>query len=215
MKIWKQNRFRAALIGLCFFVFSQAQGQALRFSAEGLSGNRSIGLQHFVSYSKSNWEFQHFSLLDFEYAQKRNAIYFVRNSALYKISKGFYLQAGIGLKNPGSFYSLLGQYRFQSAYTKLSLGSGFTWQLGRSWENTLSVEQYSPKFGAWQAYAKVFFLANLQEQEIIRGIAQFRLGLLKGNQSGGLALNLDRFSEGRELRNIGVFYKINFIPHEN
>lgn len=210
-----QNRLRLVLIALCLILFNQAMAQSQRFSLETVSGNRSIGQQHLFGYRNAKWEFQHFSLIDFEYAQKRNAIYFVRSSALYKIVDGLYLQAGIGLKNPGSFHSLLGQYRHQSKRSKLSLSSGFTWQQGRSWENSLSFELHGPSLQGWQTFTRIFLLTNLQEQQLIRGIAQFRLGLTKGNHALGLAFNLDRFSEGRELRNTGLFYKINFIPHEN
>ncbi|HCS19094.1 MAG TPA: hypothetical protein DIW47_00775 [Bacteroidetes bacterium] len=215
MKNWQRNCVGGGLIGICLLFFSEASGQKLLVSPELLGGHRSLAQQHFASYTFGIWEAQHFSLIDFEYQSQQNNIFFIRNAVLYRLPKNVYLQAGIGLKNPGSFYSLLAQYRYQAKSTRISVSSGVTWQEGSSWENSLSVEHYSSASRKWRAYMRMLLISNTREKEVLRGIAQFRLGIARQEHHGGLALNIDRFSEGKQLYNIGIFYKINLIKHEN
>lgn len=191
---------------------NQLQGQELKFSPELLSGHRSLSYAHLVKYSFcENITVDNLTLYDSEYTSDVNNFFFIRNSVSLKLIKGFSMNASIGLKNPGSFVSVLMNYQYSNDHLFLRFSVGSNYHLGFTLEQSL-ILNYSPEISPKiSGYFNLFLLTEHNRREILRGIQQVRIGLKQKMIAYGIGANLDQFSNStRALFNLGLFIKFNF-----
>ncbi|MBW2936760.1 hypothetical protein KXJ69_01500 [Aureisphaera sp. CAU 1614] len=194
------------------FGLQLTHGQLLSFTPEIVLGTRSHTYQHYINYSfDSNWSINNVTLFDAEYFTEGNTIFFIRNMLAYKVSKHYKINAGFGVKNPGTFSTINGQYQLTKSKLKLNYSIGTTYQEGFTLEQNISLN-YTPRLtNTLDFYLSVFAVMNTDFKMINRGIQQVKIGVKKGDIMFGLAGNLDQFNNtSKTLENYGVFIKYNF-----
>lgn len=201
-----------SIVIFLFFSTSQIGAQELSYSPEFVIGNRSVSFQHFVNVSFSeNWSINNLVLIDSEYENDENNIFFIRNSLGYKLSDLIQLNGGVGLKNPGAFMTGNVQFSLKNNSLNINYSVGSTYQEGFTLEQNLFLK-YTPIIsGSFRPFLKLFIVMNTNFKSIDRSLQQFRLGIEKDLVSFGFATNLDQFNNGsKTLENFGVFVKYNF-----
>lgn len=201
-----------SIVIFLFFSTSQIGAQELSYSPEFVIGNRSVSFQHFVNVSFSeNWSINNLVLIDSEYENDENNIFFIRNSLGYKLSDLIQLNGGVGLKNPGAFMTGNVQFSLKNNSLNINYSVGSTYQEGFTLEQNLFLK-YTPIIsGSFRPFLKLFIVMNTNFKSIDRSLQQFRLGIEKDLASFGFATNLDQFNNGsKTLENFGVFVKYNF-----
>ncbi|WP_417611907.1 hypothetical protein [Owenweeksia hongkongensis] len=187
--------------------------QELFFAPEILFGNRSHTYLHLVRYHfNERWSVNNLTQFDTEYTDDSNNIFFIRNTATYKLSSAFFTNVSIGVKSPGHFATASLQYRFSKEHFSARYSAGTTYQIGFTFEQSLVVN-YTPQISRdLKAYFNLLAIANLDFQEYQRGLQQLRLGLVSRKMAYGIGLNLDQFNNtSKTLSNIGLFIKYTLI----
>lgn len=200
------------LIISLFITISPLDAQDLSYSPEFFLGNRSGAYQHLINLSLSEkWSMNNLALFDSDYQEEENNIFFIRNSVGYKLSNLIQLNGGVGIKNPGSFFTGSAQFRLKKNDINLTYSIGSTYQESFTLEQVLFLK-YTPKAsGSFKPFLKLFIVMNTNFETIDRSLQQLRLGIDKDLASLGFAANLDQFANGsKTLENIGVFFKYNF-----
>jgi hypothetical protein len=188
---------------------SCSRAQELSFAPEMLLGNRSHTYLHLVKYHiNGRWSVNNLTLFDTEYTTNGNNIFFIRNTATYRLSRTLSANASIGIKNPGHFATASLQYRYSKKNFTASYTAGSTYQEGFTFEQSLALN-YSPKISkGLKAYFNLLAIANLNFEEYQRGLQQLRIGLVGNKAAYGVGLNLDQFNNAsKTLSNIGLFIK--------
>lgn len=201
-----------SIVIFLFFSTSQIGAQELSYSPEFVIGNRSVSFQHFVNVSFSeNWSINNLVLINPEFENDENNIFFIRNSLGYKLSDLIQLNGGVGLKNPGAFMTGNVQFSLKNNSLNINYSVGSTYQEGFTLEQNLFLK-YTPIIsGSFRPFLKLFIVMNTNFKSIDRSLQQFRLGIEKDLVSFGFATNLDQFNNGsKTLENFGVFVKYNF-----
>jgi|GEM_PF-438170 len=186
--------------------------QQLLYTPEILLGHRSLSYLHGVQYGiASKWAVSNVTFLDTEYHSDKNNIFFIRNAVSYSTSRALSFHVGLGLKNPGSFASIWGQYKFSTPSIHLQYSVGTTYQHKLTLEQSLQLE-YLPRLGTTlKGYFKVQATANLTRDEYQRGFQYIRMGIKSLKSTYGIAANLDQFNNStKTLENLGLFFKYNF-----
>jgi hypothetical protein len=194
------------------FGLLQIQGQELFFTPEIVLGTRSHSYQHYINYNFDNtWSINNVILFDNEYFDDGNTIFFIRNMLAYTVGKHYKINAGIGIKNPGSFSTINVHYQLAKSNLKLSYSLGTTYQEGFTMEQNISLN-YTPKLTKTvNFYLGVFAVMNTDFKIINRGIQQVKVGVKKRDIMFGFASNFDQFNNAsKTLENYGIFLKYNF-----
>jgi hypothetical protein len=199
---------------LVFIIFGTliSNAQSADFYPEMVIGNRSTGYQHFIGYSfNDTWSINNVTLLDSEYNNNKNNIFFIRNMLSYRLNDHFKTNVAVGIKNPGTFASLTSQIQFEKSNFSLSYAIGSTYQDGFTLEQTLQLK-YTPNLNKnIQVYINLFVVINTNLKALDRGIQQLRFGIKKDKLITGIAVNLDQFTKAEKtLENFGLFIKYNF-----
>lgn len=184
----------------------------MNFSPDLVFGNRSVTYKHLTKYSiNSKLSVYNLTLFDTEYEEDANNIYFVRNNFSYHFNKKIKLNAAIGIKNPGAFCTVSFGFSSRTTHYSFAYTAGSTYQKGFSFEQSM-VLNYTPDIGHnYKGYINLLATANINANGYIRGLQQFKIGMLKKQLITGLALNLDQFNNARKkLQNMGIFLKYNF-----
>ncbi|EFK56044.1 hypothetical protein ACFU8T_04725 [Sphingobacterium spiritivorum] len=182
------------------------------YSPEIILGNRAFSYIHQVSYRFSpKWKLDNLTLFDTEYGDKKNDIFFIRNSLAYSLHKNISFSTAVGLKNPGIFTSVSAQYQLRHRNFSLSYAAGITYQKGITLEQSFNA-LYTPVITpVIHGYFKIQAVANINTREYQRGFQQLRTGLQINGNIYGLAFNLDQFNNSHKtLENTGIFLKHNF-----
>lgn len=190
----------------------QIHGQQLSYTPEIVLGNRSYSYQHSINYKlDSIWSINNISLFDTEYYTDTNTIFFIRNMLGYNVGKHYKINAGVGVKNPGAFSTINGQYQFSKSNLRLNYSIGTTYQKGFTLEQNISLN-FTPKLtNTLDFYINVFAVMNTDFKLINRGIQQVKIGVKNKATIFGFAAHLDQFNNtSRTLENYGVFLKYNF-----
>ncbi|MBB5283927.1 hypothetical protein HNQ92_002070 [Rhabdobacter roseus] len=175
-------------------------------------GHRSFTYLHTISYSfNDKIRINNLTLLDTEYQEDKNNIFFIRNTVSFSISQKIALNAAVGIKNPGSFLTASAQYRVVKPTYWFAYSLGTTYQRGFTLEQAVSFD-YSPYLTqTLQLYFNLLAIANVHRQGYQRGLQFVRLGLKQQKASYGFALNLDQFNNNtKTLQNAGLFIKYHF-----
>lgn len=197
-------------LALYWLISVNASAQKLSFIPDYLIGHRSLTYLHIINYHVNpRWKLNNLTLFDSEYNDNRNNIYFIRNSVSYHFSNKIAANVGIGIKNPGSFITLSGQYKYSKPEFILFYSIGVTYQNGFTLEQSLSAEFNLFQSESFQLYISALAIANLSIKEYQRGVQMIRLGLRRKSFSYGLALNMDQFNNRKALENAGIFIKYN------
>lgn len=190
-----------------------SSGQELFFAPEMLFGNRSHTYLHLVKYQfNERWSVNNLTQFDTEYTTDANNIFFIRNTATYRLSSTLFANASVGVKSPGHFATASLQYRYSKKNFSASYSAGSTYQKGFTFEQSLVVH-YSPQISkGLKAYFNLLAIANVSFYEYQRGLQQLRLGLVSNKIAYGIGLNLDQFNNAsKTLSNIGLFIKYTLI----
>jgi len=201
---------RLACIGL-FLIATQIGAQELHLNPDIVLGNRSVTYKHFAKFSiDGKFSVDNLILFDTEYESDSNNIYFIRNNLSYQLFEKWNLNLGVGIKNPGSFYTFSVGFRTQKPSFKLGYNIGSTYQNGFSLEQTLSVT-FEPILNTkLKGFLNLLAVGNLSSVGYTRGLQQFKVGVQKTKLVTGLALNLDQFNNSRKkLENMGFFLMYN------
>jgi hypothetical protein len=201
------SKMKILLLVLFTPIFLHAQ--KLQFSSDLLAGHRSTTSLHQAGVKfNSSLSLLHLGLLDVEYKEKPNNIYFIRTMLSYGISKYFAVQVGMGLKNPGNFSSLLLNYRYSNPYLFISYSAGTTYQSSFTFEQALNVE-YTPLLSkSLRGYFQVMAIGNIDNKGLQRGLQYSRAGLKKQGLIAGLGMNLDQLNYMEKcISNAGIFIK--------
>ncbi|MFD0842232.1 hypothetical protein ACFQ1F_01710 [Flaviramulus multivorans] len=185
--------------------------QHLNYNPEIVLGYRSYTYQHKINYNfNDKLKLTNITYYDTEYNNDNNNIYFLRNSLSYGVHKNIGLSLGIGLKNPGSFATISGNFHYKSDSIWLLYSAGITYQNDFTLEQVAFIE-YKPLINN-EVYGliKVQSNGNINFKEQERGIQQIRIGIKKKQRQYGLAANFDQFKNNKTLNNYGFFYKHEF-----
>lgn len=197
---------------LIWFYSSKLIAQSLNYLPDMVIGNRSFTYLHNINYHfNDRVKINNLTLFDTEYKVNKSNIYFIRNTLSYNFSKNISLNTAFGIKNPGSFFTVSGQFRTQKPTYSFAYSLGTTYQSGLTLEQAMSFD-FSPHL---TEQLRLFFsflaIANIKHKDYQRGIQLIRLGLKDKKASYGLALNLDQFNNNtKTLANTGIFIKYNF-----
>ncbi|MGJ1418922.1 hypothetical protein ACR79T_04795 [Sphingobacterium spiritivorum] len=208
MKVAKRITLTLILSCAEFILFAQQPV----YSPEILFGNRALSYTHQISYRFSpDLKLDNLTLFDTEYGDKKNDIFFIRNSLSYSLHKNISVSTAVGLKNPGIFTSVSAQYQLLLGNFSLSYAAGTTYQKGITLEQSLNA-LYTPVITpVIHGYFKIQAVANINTEEYQRGFQQLRTGVEINGNIYGLAFNLDQFNNSHKtLKNTGIFLKHNF-----
>ncbi|SDM32579.1 hypothetical protein [Kriegella aquimaris] len=183
---------KISLLILIYLTVLSVAGQELNFSPDLVLGNRSVTYKHLIKYSiNPRLSVDNLTLFDTEYEEDANNIYFVRNNFSYHFNKKIKLNAAIGIKNPGAFCTVSLGFSSRTANFSFAYTAGSTYQNGFSFEQSM-VLSYTPDIGHnYKGYINLLATANINANGYIRGLQQFKIGMLKKQLITGLALNLD------------------------
>ncbi|UII31106.1 hypothetical protein LVD17_22705 [Fulvivirga ulvae] len=199
------------IIGVCLILARAVQAQTA-FSPETIAGHRSFTYNHNLTLSLTEKiGLTNISWFDADYRNSANHIYFIRSGLSYRLEEAWRFDAGVGMKNPGSFATVsLGYQRFREVFS-FSCTAGATYQAGWTMEPVLWAA-WTPKLSSAQhLYLSLFVTGNIDKEAVQRGIQQVRLGLTQGQISYGLAANFDQFNDfTNTLYNLGFFLKGTF-----
>lgn len=188
------------------------RAQQLTYTPDLVLGHRSYTYMHNVNYYfNDRLKLNNLTLFDTEYTKDQENIFFIRNTLAYNLTKHFSVNAAMGMKNPGVFFSAYVQYRIAKSSYSLSYSVGTTYQKGFSLEQSVSFEYMPHLKGNLQGYFSVLAIGNLDDSGYPRGLQFIRLGVKQNKMMYGLASNFDQFNNGKKtLENIGAFVKYNF-----
>lgn len=202
--------YRHISLALYWLISVKLSAQKLSFIPDHLIGHRSFTYFHNINYQLSQrWKVNNLTLFDSELKENRNNIFFIRNTLSYNFSKNIAANFGIGIKNPGSFLTLSGQYKYFNPKFTFSYSLGVTFQSGFTLEQSLSFEFILFQSKSLQLYTSALAIANINTREYQRGLQMIRLGVRIKSLSWGLALNMDQFNNRSGLENAGIFFKYN------
>jgi hypothetical protein len=190
---------------------SQIGAQKLHLSPDIVLGNRSFTYKHFAKYSiNGKFSMDNLTLFDTEHESDSNNIYFIRNNLSYQLFGKWSLNLGMGIKNPGSFYTFSIGFRTRKQSFKIGYNVGSTYQNGFSIEQTLTITFEPILSPNLKGFINLLAVGNLNSDGYIRGLQQFKVGVQKTKLVTGLALNLDQFNNSRKkLENMGFFLMYN------
>lgn len=186
--------------------------QKLNYTPDLVLGHRSYTYMHNINYYfNDRLKLNNLTLFDTEYTKDKENIFFIRNTLTYNLSKRFSINAALGMKNPGAFFSAYVQYRISKPLYSFSYSIGATYQKGFSLEQSVSVE-FTPYLKEnLQGYLSVLAIGNIDNSGYPRGLQFIRLGVKEDKIMYGIASNFDQFNNAKKtLENIGVFVKYNF-----
>lgn len=186
--------------------------QNFYYVPEMVFGNRSNSYIHIVNYDINNdWSFNNVSIYDTEYSNNENNLFFIRNLLAYKLDDHYKMNAGFGIKNPGAFISLSGQYHLNRSSFNLTYILGSTYQNGFTLEQSM-IFNFTPSLSEKiELYFNLLVISNTDLKIINRGIQQIRLGIKQNQFKIGIASNLDQFNNAsKTLINSGLFIKHKF-----
>lgn len=186
--------------------------QKLNYTPDLVAGHRSYTYMHNVNYYfNDRLKLNNLTLFDTEYTRDKENIFFIRNTLAYHLTKNISINAALGMKNPGAFFSAYIQYRIAKPIYTLSYSIGTTYQKGFSLEQSVSFEYMPHLKGNLQGYFSVLAIGNLDGSGYPRGLQFIRLGIKQDKMMYGIASNFDQFNNGKKtLENIGAFVKYNF-----
>ena len=175
-------------------------------------GHRSFTYFHTITYPfNDKIKINNLTLLDTEYQEDKNNIFFIRNTVSYSLSQKIALNAAVGIKNPGSFLTASAQYRVVKPTYWFAYSLGTTYQRGFTLEQSIAFDLSPYLTESLQLYFNLLAIANVHRQGYQRGLQFVRLGLKQQQASYGLALNLDQFNNNtKTLQNAGLFIKYHF-----
>ncbi|MBP2617760.1 hypothetical protein [Chryseobacterium jejuense] len=186
--------------------------QKLNYTPDLVLGHRSYTYTHNVNYYfNDRLKLNNLTLFDTEYTKDKENIFFIRNTLAYNLTKRFSVNAALGMKNPGAFFSAYAQYRITKPTYSLSYSIGATYQKGFSLEQSVSFE-YTPYLKEnLQGYFSVLAIGNIDDSGYPRGLQFIRLGVKQDKIMYGVASNFDQFNNAKKtLENVGTFIKYNF-----
>lgn len=186
--------------------------QKLNYTPDLVAGHRSYTYMHNVNYYfNDRLKLNNLTLFDTEYTRDKENIFFIRNTLAYHLTKKISINAALGMKNPGAFFSAYIQYRIAKPIYTLSYSIGTTYQKGFSLEQSVSFEYMPHLKENLQGYFSVLAIGNLDGSGYPRGLQFIRLGIKQDKMMYGIASNFDQFNNGKKtLENIGAFVKYNF-----
>ncbi|MCR6637968.1 MAG: hypothetical protein NVV82_02960 [Sporocytophaga sp.] len=197
---------------ILFFLSKELNAQQLSYTPDLVAGHRSLMYLHNVNYYFNNKvKINNLTLFDTEYRSDKANIFFIRNTFSYNVSRKVTLNVAVGMKNPGSFFSISAQYRIVQPIYSFAYSLGATYQKGVTLEQSVALEYFPYLNENLQVYFNLLAIANINLEEYQRGLQYVRLGLKENKLAYGLALNADQFNNGRKiLLNTGIFIKHNF-----
>jgi hypothetical protein len=186
--------------------------QQLSYTPDLVAGHRSMTYMHNVHYHfNKKIKINNLTLFDTEYSSDKRNIFFIRNNFSYNVFRNITLNAGFGMKNPGSFYTASTQFRTAHPIYTFAYSVGATYQNGFTLEQSIVLEYYPFLTEKLQAYCNLLAIANINQKEYQRGVQYIRLGLKENKMVYGLAFNADQFNNGKEiLINAGGFIRYTF-----
>lgn len=188
-----------------------ARGQA-GYSPELVGGHRSVTYMHQAAFPVGDrGRLSNMVLVDKDYGKDKNNIFFVRTAFSLHLLPEVAVHIMAGLKNPGSFATILSQYKLSRPRYALSYAIGATYQGGLTLEQSLFAE-CSPVLSTKRSgYISASATANITSKKYQRGIQFIRLGIKEKTIIYGVALNFDQFDNGaKTLENAGIFIRHQF-----
>jgi hypothetical protein len=86
--------------------------QKLNYTPDLVAGHRSYTYMHNVNYYfNDRLKLNNLTLFDTEYTRDKENIFFIRNTLAYHLTRKISINAALGMKNPGAFFSVYIQYR--------------------------------------------------------------------------------------------------------
>ncbi len=197
---------------ILFFLSKELHAQQLSYTPDIVVGHRSLTYLHHVNYNfNTKVKINNLTLFDTEYSSDNANIFFIRNTFSYNVLRNVAFNIAVGMKNPGSFFTISTQYRTAHPIYSFAYSLGMTYQKGFTLEQSIALEYYPYLAEKLQAYFNLLAIANINLDEYQRGLQYLRLGLKENRTAYGLALNADQFKNGKKvLVNTGIFIKHTF-----
>jgi hypothetical protein len=186
--------------------------QKLNYTPDLVAGHRSYTYMHNVNYYfNDRLKLNNLTLFDTEYTRDKENIFFIRNTLAYHLTRKISINAALGMKNPGAFFSVYIQYRIAKPIYTLSYSIGTTYQKDFRLSNPFLLNICHTSKKIFRDISVFSLLAIWMGAAIPEDCSLFGWGVKQDKMMYGIASNFDQFNNGKKtLENIGAFVKYNF-----